>query len=347
LKKKINTLSENHYKKGIKYFKRKQNRASRKQFIKALKVNPLHKKALSFLKQNYPDTYTVYSIKKDDSTKTIAKKVFNDPDKSYIVAYFTNNKKLSAKSKIQLPIISKQLLASIQPSNSAQLTQLSKVNHQDSELEHQYEELTATSDKVSNPEIAKARTYLKAKQYDKTQKLIYKIQENDPNNYEADALENELYYEMGMLKYKLNKFKDALVLLDKVDPDFEGLGEAIEKVEARISLEQKQIYIKRNLPLYQQGKKLVTNKEYLKANEVFNQVDPRFKNIGQELIELKEKMIALAEEYYKKGVNFFVNENLEKAIEQWKQALNYNSQHTKAADNLKRAENLLEKLNKY
>jgi len=347
LEKQINTLSDKHYKKGLKYFKRKQNRASRKQFIKALKINPLNKKALSFLKQNYPDIYTNYSIKKGDSAKKIAQKVFKDPSKEYIVSYFTNNKNPSANTTVQLPIISKQFLASIKPTKSTMSTQLATSEHQEKELDQQYEELTATSDKDSNPDIAKASAYLKAKQYNQTQKLIYKILESDPNNHEAYLLESQLYYEMGIMQYKQNKFEKALELFNKVEPDYEGLDLAIERVEAKMEKNKQREFFKKNQPLYLQGKKLVKNKKYLEANEVFNQVDPSYKNITQELVNLKEKMVALAEEYYKKGVNFFVKENLEKAIELWKKALNYNSQHAEAATNLKKAENLLEKLDKY
>jgi tetratricopeptide (TPR) repeat protein len=355
LEKKINILSDKHYKKGLNYFKRKQIRASRKQLIQALKINPLNDKALSFLKQNYPDIYTDYSTKKGESAKKIAQKVFNDPSKDYIVAYFTKNKNPSANTKIRLPIISNQFLASIQttqstasanPTSSTIPTQLTTAEHKDKELE-QYEELTATSDIDSNPDITKAITYLKAKQYEQTQKLIYKILESDPNNYEAYLLESQLYYEMGLMQYKQNKYEKALALFNKVEPDYEGLGEAIDRVEAKMEKKKQREFFRKNQPLYQQGKRLVKNKKYLEANEVFNQVDPSYKNITQELFKLKEKMVALAEEYYKKGVNFFVKENLEKAIELWKKALNYNSQHAEAANNLKRAENLLEKLDKY
>jgi hypothetical protein len=51
-----------------------------------------------------------------------------------------------------------------------------------------------------------------------------------------------------------------------------------------------------------------------------------------------------AEEHYKNGVKFFLEEDLEKAIEEWQTALTYRPDHPQALESLREARRLLNQL---
>jgi tetratricopeptide (TPR) repeat protein len=92
---------------------------------------------------------------------------------------------------------------------------------------------------------------------------------------------------------------------------------------------------------YQMGKGFADGKNYREAIKYFSRVDPEYQDVGRLKNEVEMR---LAEIHYNEGVRYFVNEKLEKAIEEWKMTLAFNPGHQKARADIENAGNILKKL---
>ena len=92
---------------------------------------------------------------------------------------------------------------------------------------------------------------------------------------------------------------------------------------------------------YQRGKALFRQEKYQGAVEMFDCADPEYKDV-KNLAALSRRR--LADYYYIRGVELFVNEKIEAAIAQWKLALDADPNHPKAAGDIENARALLQKM---
>jgi len=100
----------------------------------------------------------------------------------------------------------------------------------------------------------------------------------------------------------------------------------------------------KNAALYQIAKSLRQQQKYLEALDILKKMDPRYKGVQKDVAEVKGLLKKQAEEYYRMGVNFFVNEEIDKAIKSWEKTLLLNPQHPKAGQDIEKARRLLNKL---
>jgi tetratricopeptide (TPR) repeat protein len=92
---------------------------------------------------------------------------------------------------------------------------------------------------------------------------------------------------------------------------------------------------------YQMGKMSSSAKKYQEALTFFNHVDPRYKDVRESRAMVEKQ---LAEAHYVTGVRFYINEDLEKAINEWETTLALNPDHPKAKKDIENARALLRKL---
>jgi tetratricopeptide (TPR) repeat protein len=128
---------------------------------------------------------------------------------------------------------------------------------------------------------------------------------------------------------KDKRYDDALVIADEIlDHDYDS-------VEAEGLI---------NKVYYQKGSDLFEHQHYLDARTVFGYIDPEFIPTQEILAEIKTILNKQAETHYLKGVKFFINEELENAIQEWETVLMLNPEHAKAASDIQDATRLLKKL---
>lgn len=97
---------------------------------------------------------------------------------------------------------------------------------------------------------------------------------------------------------------------------------------------------------YELGIKLEQNNDPVEALRMFKKVKPEYLDVKKRIISLKVFLKEMAEEHYLKGLKYFVDEDIERAIEEWNQTLYFDPEHEKAKKDLKKAEGILEKLKK-
>lgn len=109
LKVKLNTLAEEHFNKGVAYYKNNNVRESRNEFLLVLQFNPEHKGALEYLKDRLAgEDFIMYEVKKDDTLKEIARKIYDDPQKDFLIAYFNDmgkDTKLIPETMLRIPVL--------------------------------------------------------------------------------------------------------------------------------------------------------------------------------------------------------------------------------------------------
>jgi tetratricopeptide (TPR) repeat protein len=96
-----------------------------------------------------------------------------------------------------------------------------------------------------------------------------------------------------------------------------------------------------NASYYQMGKILSQKKDYQEALAMFNHVDAGYKDVRESIAVAKKH---LADTHYIKGVKYFTDEELDKAIKEWEITLTLDPHHPKAKKDIENARNLLKKL---
>ena len=96
-----------------------------------------------------------------------------------------------------------------------------------------------------------------------------------------------------------------------------------------------------NESYYQTGKLLIQRKKYQRALDVFGRVDSGYKDIRESIGFAKKQ---LAGDHYLRGVKYFTDEELDKAIKEWEATLALDPNHPKAKKDIDNARSLLQKL---
>lgn len=271
LEKKISAIADQHFQKGVTFFKTHSYVLARKEFLSALYLMPDHAEAIRYLKQKLAgEDFLTYEVKKEDTIKEVAKKIYKDPQKDFLIAYFNG---LEVDGQIEPPLILRLPILDSPP------------------LKGTFPSAKMVAD--INPEMAldikeilgKARDAHQAQNYQETATLTEKVLEYDPANREGRELMNASYYQLGKQHGQENRYNEAL--------------------------------------------------------EAFHRVDPGYKDVRFQLAHNRKK---LAQAHYIKGVKYFTEEEIEKAIQAWDSTLALEPNHPQAKKDIENARNLLQKL---
>jgi tetratricopeptide (TPR) repeat protein len=349
LKKKIAKLALTHFQQGEKHYKSGDYSKARTQFLITLRYKPDHRQARYYLKTRLQNPgQTTYPVQPGDSFTRIAEKIYKDPGKAYIIAYFNDlnpRKPLLIGTTLLLPTIDQKYLR-----------------------------------RKSNISIwlDQAQSAYAEQRYDEALSIIKKINDEIPDHPKARRLADAAYFDKGMDFLRQKHYLAAVAQFKQVSPDYKGRNQAIAEARSHI----KQLALEKKLSLAQehlrnnawqsvlntteeildhdpdntQAKMLFSNASYnlgklmlnrgnvAKAVGLLNRIDPSYEDTGQLLSLALARMKSLAETHYRDGVKHFINEDLEMAIKDWKKALELNPEHPKARQDIENAERLLDKL---
>lgn len=101
-----------------------------------------------------------------------------------------------------------------------------------------------------------------------------------------------------------------------------------------------------NTSRYELGAELERKKRYLDALSSYSKVNPGFRDVKKKITALEKLIGELSEEHYIAGVQFFINQKLPQAISEWEKTLALNPDHPKASEDIVKAQNLIEELQK-
>ena len=92
------------------------------------------------------------------------------------------------------------------------------------------------------------------------------------------------------------------------------------------------------------GKRLYQEKRYTEARQMLAKIQGAQPGLESLRAELDKAMQAQAEVHYRDGVKYFLNDELERAVESWRLTLELDPEHQEAAAGIRDAETLLHKL---
>ncbi|UCD91151.1 MAG: hypothetical protein JSW04_06930 [Desulfobacterales bacterium] len=341
LKTAIDQKADQHFNKGLTFFKKRRLAAAREQFIMALKTNPDHKEALDYLKNRLSDkAYKEYRVRKNDTLRDISNKFYKDPRKDFLIAYLND---LEANS----PLV---------PGTKLKILKL------DTEMTKPPFDM--------DKELTDAKMLLEKKAYKDVLRIAKKILEHDRLSQEAKDLRSAVYYQMGVGLSRQGKYVEAINTLKKADPQYEGVAEALQKTtdkelkKAERLLKEKQykqaVVVAKNILNHdpsskparslinttycQMARDFIIQKNYAQALDVLRKADPEHGCVKKALADVKQISQKQAEVHYLRGVKHFLNEELTDAIKEWEMTLALDPEYKKAKENIKKARDVLEKL---
>lgn len=118
-----------------------------------------------------------------------------------------------------------------------------------------------------------------------------------------------------------------------------------EKAFGRAEVKQKSL--NRHAEYYKKAKAYLAQEEYQKALQVFNKIDVNFRDTRQLKASAEVFVQQEADGHYRKGISYFLSEDLEKAIAEWEEVLRLNPGHLKAKKDLKNARRIKKRVKRY
>ncbi len=92
------------------------------------------------------------------------------------------------------------------------------------------------------------------------------------------------------------------------------------------------------------GQRLYQQQQYLQARKMLDGIQGSHPGLAPLRAKLKVAMQRQAEVYYRDGVKYFLNDELQRAVETWRLTLALDPDHQEAAASIREAETLLQKL---
>jgi tetratricopeptide (TPR) repeat protein len=228
LEKKIKTESEIHFQRGFDYYRNGEFKKARKELLTALRINPDHKEARIYLVETIQQPeHNLFKVNQKTDLKAIAQEFYNDPEKSFLIAYFNDLPEQAS------PAIGSTLIVPWVPIQKS----------------------AVPFDLQEN--IAKARMYLDSKRFSQVLAITRKIREQEPENLEAMDIENAVYHQIAQEFERFGKYTDALNTMLKVKSENQSTKSYITHL--------KQMVKDKADKHYRQGVRYFVNEELEKA----------------------------------------------------------------------------------
>jgi tetratricopeptide (TPR) repeat protein len=240
LENRIKTESQIYFQQGLDFYQIGEIKKARQALMTALRINPEHQKARIYLLEivQQPEENT-FTVNQKTDLETIAQEFYNDPEKSFLIAYFNDIKDQAT------PEIGSTLIIPWVP----------------------IQKTVISSDLEEN--IEKARLYLDTKRFSQALAMTSKIREQEPENVEATEIENAVYHQTAQEFERFGKYTQALNTMLKVKSDNESTKSYISHLSLMVK-DKADIH-------YRRGVRYFVNEELEKAIKEWEQtlaIDP-------------------------------------------------------------------------
>jgi tetratricopeptide (TPR) repeat protein len=223
LKETIRTKAEEHFAKGVSYFRANDTQGARREFLATLLYNPDHTQALEYVKFRLaPQDSESYQTKRGDTARTIAKKEYGDQKLAYLVAYFNNlseEAELGPGLTLQLPILP---------------TTFGKRRPQTEDM------------------VDMAKALYQAGEYEQSVSVARGVLADDPAQKEAAELMRASTYETGRSLLREKRYVEALKVFRGLKPDYRDVRQIVQILEKNLQNEAESHY-KKGLAYYSSG----------------------------------------------------------------------------------------------
>ncbi len=348
LEKIISETGSASYRKGVQLYEKGDEDAARRAFLTTLRLQPQNKKAMHYIKVLMNSSgQTAYTVKPGDSLIKIARANYNDTTKAYLIAYFNGYSPRRPLYVGEILLLPNLTASQILPRRDVDAL------------------------------VKQADEALRSKKYEKVHSLSEKIETLSPGHTQAIKLNDAAYYGEGMAHMEKGEYFEALERFKQMSDGSKNRQHAIVMARAKIvrqadeeKFELAQSLFKKgdfagtinicdevlakepknkkarelsDAAHYNLGKQLIDQGKMAKAIDALKDLDKNYKDTAQLRTQAQGQLNARAETLYRKGVRYFLNEELEAAIDAWEKALALNPKHPKARQDIENAMRLLDK----
>ncbi len=308
-------IAAEHAGRGVALFEQKKGAEACRAFIEALRHDPDNGVALDYLSNRYQAARFIdYTILPGDTYAGIAEITYGSPTFSFAVQHFSN-----AGREDEL--------------TDGRVISLVDLDSFFSSVLQDY-----------NKDIRIARQMFGDEAFAAVIPLVRTILANHPGDQEASYILNRSLLALAREQREQGEYEQAIETLSMVDPHFRNVKDLLLEIEAQKQQTRIREAALTNARLFQQGKEYLDQGRFLEALEAFRQVEGPYDGLPQIVAVTKQALKEKAEEYFKEGVRFFVEEDLHAAIASWEQTLRLDPDHANAAHSLEKARALLERV---
>ena len=253
LRKKIISESEKYFQQGLIFYRKGDTIQAREAMLTALKINPDHHKARTYLVEiiQQPEQ-NIFEVKEKTDLRKIAEDFYNDPDKSFLIAYFNNIREQD------IPEIGSTLIIPWAPVQKS------------------------TRQFKLEDSLSIARLYLDTKRFSQALAVTSKIREKEPDNLEATEIENAVYHQIAQEFERFGNYTDALKTILKVRSDNQSTKSYISHLTLKVKEKADQHY--------RSGVRFFVNEELEKAIKEWEKtlvIDPTNEMAQKDILNAK------------------------------------------------------------
>ena len=206
LKNQLPAAADRHFQKGLALFRNHSLTLARKEFLAAIYLKPDHAEALHFLKEKLPGEDSLsYEMKRGETPREVSQKIYGDPQKDFIIAYFNE---LKGDGPVDFPRSLKIPLLSPVPQKGSPAPAKGVVSSEDDKPPE------------TRAGLEKARGAYREHLYEESAALTERILNADPTNREARELMNAAYYQWGKQLGQEKRYREALEAFQRVDSGY-------------------------------------------------------------------------------------------------------------------------------
>lgn len=199
--------AESHFRKGIEFQRQGDIDAAQREFLLALAHDPELEGVLPRLRETAgPPDVVVYDTRGGDTPRSIAEKVYGDPERAIVVSHFA---KVAGGENGILEEGMRLILPAPDP-------------------------MTKANGETSRSLLEKVRNLLRERNYREAVRQAEKILAADPGNRYAGEALDAAYYQLGMSLFRDGRSRESLRYLERVDPGYRNAGEVIASLKERI-----------------------------------------------------------------------------------------------------------------
>ena len=279
--------------------------------LNVLRLDPLHAKARAMLREARSRLFVMpYTVRGGESMEVVASRVYGNGRLGPLVLALYGGD-LAAGEVLWLPRVDASLVAA-------------QFNYRKS--------------------IRVARRLYTAKEYAPLLDASEEILSYTPGDSEALYLKNMAAHHLAEGFYNQGAYDEALAMYRHVDAYFRNEKRRIQEILALQAQHRDAAELEKNSTLLARTTLRAREGEFVLARELLEQVGSGFEGRAKVDLWLTEKMNSEAESHYRRGVAFFLDENLTGAIREWEMGLELNPNHAKAGEGVANAKRLQEKV---
>lgn len=307
-------IAEQYAQQGVVCYDQKKGEEAFVEFVEALRADPQNLVALDYFINRYePAVLLPYIVNQGDTFEIIAENVYDSHTDTFLVDRFAgiaSEEQLVEGETLELPVLSSFYSQPL--------------------LDYKHD-------------LHNARTLFHAKKYLEVLPFAEEILNQHPEDTEASYIKNKSSVYLAERYVDEKNYRQAILYLTVVDPAFKNVEDEISEIKKIQRIETEKNTKRRQMNLFYVAESLVAQDRLIEALDVFNEIDPEFVQVETAIAIAERKSKIQAATHYKEGVKLFIDDNLKEAIVEWEMTLLLDSSHSKARNDITKAQKLLEK----